>query len=404
MKKFYRSPLSIAATTFLACQASSVVMAAGFTEALTGGKAYGDFLLRYEMVEQDNTLKDADGLILRSRLGYKTGEYNGFSALAEFEDSRVVAGMDDYNNSLGFHTEYSVIADPETTELDQAFVQYKSDSFTSKLGRQVITLDNHRFVGDVGWRQDRQTFDAFLLNFKPVESLDLLYAFLGERNRIFADASDIDSKDHLVNAAYKTSLGTVTAYAYLLEVDNDTDNALDTFGLRFNGSAKATDTKLLYTIEFASQESEAGAVKFDAEYLFVEGGVEVGGITATIAYELLGSDDGAYGFSTPLATLHKFNGWTDQFLATGALGLEDIMLTLSGKLAGGNLIAVYHDFSADEASATVEDLGSEIDLLYAKKFGKNYNAGVKYATYSAGDEASNKVDTDKLWLWVGASF
>ncbi|HEY9135591.1 MAG TPA: alginate export family protein [Pseudomonadales bacterium] len=404
MKKVYRSPLSIAATAFLACQASSVVMAAGFTEALTGGKAYGDFRMRYEMVEQDNMLKDADGLILRSRLGYKTGEYNGFSALAEFEDSRVVAAMDDYNNSLGFHTQYSVIADPETTELDQAFVQYKSDSFTSKLGRQVITLDNHRFVGDVGWRQDRQTFDAFLLNFKPVENLDLLYAFLGERNRIFADASDIDSKDHLVNAAYKTSLGTVTAYAYLLEVDNNTDNALDTFGLRFNGSAKAADTKLLYTIEFASQESEAGASEFEAEYIFVEGGVEVGGITATIAYELLGSDDGAYGFSTPLATLHKFNGWTDQFLATGALGLEDIMLTLSGKLAGGKLVAVYHDFSADEASATVEDLGSEIDLLYAKKFGKNYNAGVKYAAYSAGDKASSKVDTDKFWLWVGATF
>ena len=49
----------------------------------------------------------------------------------------------------------------------------------------------------------------------------------------------------------------------------------------------------------------------------------------------------------------------------------------------------------------VDDLGDEIDFLYAKKFGKHYNAGIKYAQYSAGDIL---VDTDKLWVWVGASF
>jgi hypothetical protein len=34
---------------------------------------------------------------------------------------------------------------------------------SGKIGRQVITMDNHRFVGHVGWRQDRQTFDALTL-------------------------------------------------------------------------------------------------------------------------------------------------------------------------------------------------------------------------------------------------
>jgi hypothetical protein len=64
----------------------------------------------------------------------------------------------------------------------------------------------------------------------------------------------------------------------------------------------------------------------------------------------------------------------------------------------------YHDFSADEDTATIDDLGKEIDLVYSKKFGKHYNAGVKYATYDAGDQAAGKVDTDKLWLWVGLNF
>ncbi|MBV1872766.1 MAG: hypothetical protein KUG83_09495, partial [Gammaproteobacteria bacterium] len=113
------------------------------------------------------------------------------------------------------------------------------------------------------------------------------------------------------------------------------------------------------------------------------------------------SDDANYGFSTPLATGHKFNGWADQFLGTPAQGLVDLSVTLTGKIAGGKWLVAYHDFAADESTATIDDLGSELDLLYAKKFSKHYNAGIKYAAYSAGD---TKVDTDKLWAWVGLAF
>lgn len=76
-----------------------------------------------------------------------------------------------------------------------------------------------------------------------------------------------------------------------------------------------------------------------------------------------------YGFSMPLATLHKFNGWTYQFLGAPDNGLQDIYLSLSTKVVGGKLLFAYHDFSADE-SDPADALGSEIDILYAKKFGK----------------------------------
>lgn len=64
----------------------------------------------------------------------------------------------------------------------------------------------------------------------------------------------------------------------------------------------------------------------------------------------------------------------------------------------------YHDFSAEKSSASIDDLGSEINLLYAKTFAKYYSTGIKYARYSAGDVAAGKVDTDKLWVWAGLSF
>ena len=215
MKKFNHSLLAVSValstTSFTAASHADVL-----TELLEGAKLYGDLRLRYETVDEDNALDDADAVTLRTRVGFNTGTVNNFSATVEFEDSRAVFGLDDYTvGPTGFNVgEYSVIADPQSTELDQAFIQYKSDGVTAKVGRQVITLDGHRFVGHVGWRQDRQTFDAATVTFTPTEELSIFAGYIGQRNRIFAEVADITSDDFLLNASYKTPVGKLVGYYY----------------------------------------------------------------------------------------------------------------------------------------------------------------------------------------------
>lgn len=370
-----------------------------FTEAFTTGTVYADLNLRYETVDQDNALEDADALTLRTRLGYKTGVFNGFSGVVEFEDSREVLGVDDFSvPPAGVRAgQFSVIADPETTELDQGFIQYSGGGFTAKVGRQVITLDNHRFVGHVGWRQDRQTYDAVSVTYAPNDKIKIFGAQLSQRNRIFGEEANIQSDDTLINAAFTTSFGKFVGYAYLLEVDNGTDNSLDTFGVSFSGKSGSFS----YAAEIASQEAND---TIDTSYLKLEGGATLGPVTAKLGYESLGSDDGAGAFATPLATLHAFNGWTDQFLGTPAAGLNNIYLSASAKLGGGTLTGVVHDFSADEDVMGADDLGSEIDIVYVRPLSKNYVVGAKFGSYSAGDATFGKVDTDKLWIWFNAKF
>lgn len=402
-KRFAHAALTSA---MLACF-SAPSTAQSWHDVLSEASAWADLNLRYESVDQDNALDDASALTLRTRLGFKSGTLNGFSFTAEVEDSRIVMGQGDYTvGPTGYNLgEYSVIADPETTEVDQAFIQYKNEKLTLKGGRQVIALDNHRFVGHVGWRQDRQTFDGVTATYALNEKVNFFYGYLTQRNRIFAEAADFDSKDHLFNASFKTAVGKFTAYGYLLEIDNDTDNALDTYGIRYNGSMKGETVNWAYGAEFATQSSESGsgdtATDYDASYINANLAATFSGITAKIDYELLGSDDGAYGFATPLATLHKFNGWTDQFLGTPAQGLQDITFSVSGKLAGGKWLLAYHDFSADEATAEVDDLGSEINVQYVTKVIDNVTLAVKYGSYSAGD---TKVDANKLWMWASTRF
>lgn len=380
--------------------AQSSLAETSFTDALTGGKPSVNMNLRYETVEQDNALKDATAMTLRTRIGYTTGSFYDFSALVEMADNHIVGGFDEYTvGPTGFNPgQYSVIADPEYTELDQAFIQYKTDAVAARLGRQVIIYDNSRFVGNVGWRQDQQTFDALKFDYTASKALSVSYSYLYKRNRIFADAADVDSKDSLLNVGFDTGVGKLVAYAYLLEVDNNTDNALDTYGVSFAGKL---ESGFKYRVEYATQTAESGAAEADADYIALQGSSTFADVSATLGYEMLGSDSGNYGFSTPLATLHKFNGWADVFLSTPDQGLVDVYVSASTKVAGAKATLVYHDFSADQSSAGVDDLGSEIDFALVKKFDKIYTAGIKYASYSAGDV---NVDTDKLWIWLGAAF
>lgn len=391
---FSLTPLTLA----LLSAAAGSAAAATLTEAMTGGTPNLDLRLRYESVDQGGFADDAEGLTLRGRLGYTTGSFVGFGAMAEFEYTSAL-DPDNFNSTTNGLVAYPVIADPDATELNQAYLNYSGLPETVlKFGAQRIRLDNDRFVGNVGWRQNEQTYDAFSAANESLPDTTLSYAYLSEVNT-FTDTST-DIQGHLVNASYAgLPFGTLTGYGYLLEFPAAPLTSTQTFGVRFAGkSVVAAGWKLLYAAEYAKQSDyQDGDSDIDADYNLLEVGVESRGITAQLGYELLGDDD-AFSLQTPLATKHAFNGWADKFLVTPADGLEDVYFSVGAAVAGVKLTAVYHDFSADAGGA---DYGSEWDLLAARKLGKHYALGAKYASYDADSFAT---DTDKFWLWGEVAF
>ncbi len=365
----------------------------GFDEALTGGAASVDIRMRYENVDQDNALDRADALTVRTRLGYMTGDYKTLSAFVEMENTSAL--IEDYNSGPGGNgkSTYSMVADPEITEVNQAFLQYGGISdTTAKVGRQRIIHDNARFIGNVGWRQNEQTYDAFRIDTKALPDGRASYAYIDNVKNIFSNDTDVSG--HLLNIRCDAfSLGALVAYGYFIDFKDAPANSQQTLGLRFNGTHQFERLELLYTIEAAQQSDyQDGDKGIDAAYRLLELGMIIEGITGKIGYELLGGDDFS-GFETPLATKHAFNGWADMFLNTPTDGLRDTYLQLGGKLAGIKLLAVYHDFQSDKGGA---DYGSEINLLAARKFSGRYTLGLKYAGYNA-DEWQD--DTNKFWLW-----
>ena len=109
-----------------------------FIDALSNGKTKADFRLRLEDV--DTAVNDATAMTLRSRLSYTTNSYNQLSATIEVEDVRSVLGVNSYSvPQTGFNTgQHAAIPDPEVTELDQAYIQYKDSLSHREIGPSGI--------------------------------------------------------------------------------------------------------------------------------------------------------------------------------------------------------------------------------------------------------------------------
>jgi len=382
--------------------------------AITSGKATIAGRYRYEHVDQDNALKDADASTLRLRLNYRTGQWNGWSAFAEFDHVFHVL-LDDFNSGAGTSPrrgEYSTVADPKGSDLNQAYVDYKAnDDWMLRFGRQRILLDNQRFVGGVGWRQNEQTYDAFTLNTKAISKTALSYSYLNQVRRIFGQTvpggkAALDG--HLLNAKISVSDGlSVTPYYYLLDYKDAGNfaNSTGTFGVRLAGNITAGGGKVTLLGEFASQTDVGdNPNSYDADYAHISAlwALE-NGLAFGVAFESLGADSNAgTAFRTPLATGHAFNGWADQFLGTPAGGLEDTYFTVKYKAGKWSLTGVYHDFSSEISSS---DYGTEFDFAAGRKLGERYSVLFKGAFFSADSLSPlTNVDTNKFWIMLTASY
>jgi hypothetical protein len=391
-----------------------------------------DARLRWEHVDQPNI--DADAVTLRLRAGAELKD-GGLSLLVEGEGTLAI---DNHYNAFPFavavgqrRPQYSTIADPENVELNRAQLQYKGTAATVTIGRQRINLDDQRWVGNAGWRQNEQTFDAIRGEFKvgPV-SLDGTYA-ISQRTIYGIDAGT--AKDfvpgtgprqhysgdfYFVGAGAKLGPVNLKGFAYLLDYDPITfvrPSSSQTYGARATAAFPlAPKLKLNLAASYARQ-SDYGSnpVAYAADYVAGEAGLAYKALTLTAGYELLGSDASAAGgasraVQTPMATLHKFNGWADVFLTTPNKGLQDVYLGAAYKfdgikaLPGLNAAVIWHGFDSDAGNL---DYGDEWDASLGFKIGRVALLG-KYANYRrhGAQDFATDVNTEKFWLQAEIAF
>ena len=401
-------------------------------DALANGIFNLNVRLRYEQVNEEGApgiTKDSYAPTIRTRFGYTSAPLYGFQGMLEGVNVSVLGPEHNYNAAgSNNQNDRPIVPDPPLTRLDQAWLAYSYTNWISaKAGIQPIALDNRRFIGDVNWWQNMQTFDAASVASEPIKGLNLYYSYVWDVHRIYGNIgglppafTDFHSDSDLINISYSGwKYGRFVAYSYLLDLRNAAGdaNSCATYGGFFAGNAPVSDNVAFdYRAEFAWQTDYASSpLRYGTYYYNLEGGVNVKPFALGAGYEDLGSgaNTGAGGgqasFRTPLATLHWFNGWANVFLTTPTDGLRDLygyaQVIFPAEVP---LRFVYHKFDADYGSG---NYGQEFDILAWKNFGKYWSATLEYAYYQGQDAAPGSflataphVDVQKFWAQVEFNF
>lgn len=369
------------------------------------GKVTTDVRYRAEYVDQENLDETAAASTIRLRLGYQTPSYRSAFVFAEMEDIRAL-GDDAYNSTANGRGALPVVVDPEDTELNQVYVAWAHDGSGFKIGKQRFTLDNHRFFGNVGWRQNEQTLDGLAVTLALPGGVGgkLAYGHWIRANRIFsahhpsAARATAELFADVLHYSRAVGSGSIAVYAHLIDIVGAGAASHANFGLRCSQQRKVAHGKVGVTAEVAQQNEYRLASEVSRSYYaLIDLNATAHGIGVHAAAEVL-SGNGEYAFQTPLATLHKFNGWSDRFLSTPANGLIDAYGTIAIPIEKAKLVLVYHEFYAEQTSA---HYGREWGAVVSRAIFGPVSGMIKYSQYEA-DEFS--VDIYKVWGSIGIKF
>ncbi|MCY4343765.1 MAG: hypothetical protein OXE83_09370 [Gammaproteobacteria bacterium] len=398
----------------LVCALASPVQAAD-APAWTQGD--WDLNLRYRFEHADDTLnRKAKASTVRAGLIYRSAEVNGFSALAEVEHVSTIGGETYNDGGTNGKTQYAVIADPEGTEINQAYVQFTGlPNTTLRYGRQEIfhrKTPFHRFIGTVLFRQNHQSMDGFRVQSSPIENLAFDGGYIHNVNRIFGEDNDLPNRsDHdldglLARLEYTGIEGmTIEGYFYDLDFTNALALSTQTFGAKVWGDIPMGEGWVAHYAAERSQQNDTGDNPHDLSLAYWGGSVGLtieqwNGITAKLNHERM-EGDGTMAFQFPLATLHAHQGWADKFLSTPAAGLRDTYVTVQGRAGPVGLLFAWRSFEAEMGGF---DYGWEWNFQATAKPTERLSVGFKVADYHADGNPLNTGatarDTTKFWAWM----
>ncbi len=370
----------------------------------------GDIRYRFEHVEKSKFDKDANGNSLRLRLSGGADLYEWASILVEGEHISHLGAFRAYDTVNGL-TDFPKIADPEATELNRAQLELRwSDRATITIGRQRIIHDNARFIGNVGFRQNEQTYDGVRVAACPELKFCIDYAYIGKVHRIFGDQSQLgefEGTSHVAHAFLDVSNKTqFSPYLYFLDLGDASTSSTATIGGRLkNEFSLRHHSELMVAFEGARQSAYgdnpqprslgyvAGEITFHHSNYVIEA-----------AYEHLGGD-GLSGFATPLATLHAFQGFADLFLTPPPDGLRDIHAAIEFEIPTHDLFSeakaelLLHHFTSIKNART---FGDEIDFAIHTKLSKEMAMDLTIAKFFSS--TYEKPDVFEIAISIGYVF
>lgn len=320
------------------------------------------------------------------------------------------------------------------TFISEAWGQYYfTKNFSVKVGRQIISYDNQRFLGGLEWAQQGRRHDAALLVFEP-ERTKLHVGFAYNQDDDVPEQAFIQSP----GASYYSVGGNYKSFQYAWFNQGFNSGSLSL--LAFNAGYQNTDSTVSFKQTFGAIASkQISGVKLAGDFYYQTGELSgnkvnafLAGINGTFSTpvtpitvgveHISGKDDSdtssdITAFSPDFGTNHAHNGFMDYFFvgpANGSVGVTDLYLKTSFKLAGGALKINAHEFMTGSSQLDGEGLelskimGTEIDLVYGRQLKGGVTWNIGYSQLLASDTMEELRNGDKgamqFWAWTMITF
>ena len=361
----------------------------GIAQALAQGRFTLELRPRYNRIDESDYAERAEGGTVRAIAGWRSAPLHGLRLTLEAIHTDHI-GSKNFNDdpALLGTSPYPLLPDPRYTGLNQANVEYTGvEALRLRLGRQLVRVDNQRWVSDNDFRQIPQLFDGVSVVHTGIENTELFASYFWRMRTTSGVASEL--KLSLLHAAWNPAPGhALAAYAYFHDQAQNgaftgfANNSYRVVGARAEGSAKWQAFDLPYTLEYAQQRPYAGGDdRVEANYWRAGAGLGSTAWTLRYDYEAKGSNAGLYGLQMPLTDFYAFNGWTLHFFNTPRTGLRDQWLTLRYAVSAFTFHAEAHRFRSDYGGI---GLGREKDANLTYVVGENCVVRLQHARYDPG--------------------
>lgn len=287
----------------------------------------------------------------------------------------------------------ATLADKNGLAVFEAWAQYDlTEKWSARMGRQVLSYDNQRIMGEMDWAQQGQSHDALMLSYHPKNhQLDMGVAYNSNAENTLQTPYTVSNYKALQYAWYHTTFDKLglsllvlnTGYEYANTATKLLIDYKQTFGTYLTYKTKKTDSNLgLYAQTGKSTDKQVSAWHVGANF----GYNITDSFKAGLGYEFLSGKDMNDGsttiksFNPIFGTNHAFNGYMDYFYVgnhLNSVGLQDAYLKLNYNTKKWQFVLIPHVFSAPNKILNPSNekldsyLGTEVDFTAAFNFKKD---------------------------------
>jgi len=323
-------------------------------------------------------------------------------------------------------------SDVNGIQIFEAWAQYNfNENWSARLGRQVISYDNQRVLGEVDWAQQAQSHDAALITFKNKKSqLDMAFAYNANSETDIATPYTVATYKTMQYAWYHTGFGKINMSLLFLNTGYENKltppiptplpelkvDYMQTFGTYMNTKGKSWDGNLWFYGQ-TGKSNTLSVSAFDAAINFNYALTDK--FKAGLGYEFVSgksqkdTSTDIKSFNPIFGTNHALNGYMDYFYVgnyKNTVGLQDAFLKFGYTVNKWQFNLLPHVFNAANTILDANGnemsnyLGTEVDFTTSYAVHKFINITGGYSQMFATDSMQRvkggDVDHTNNWAWV----